>query len=204
MSELLETSYILGQQVGRDLSNQEIEIDFKTFFNSIENAYQGKDSKYDAAKTQEIMARLQEKLQTRAESKAKELGAANQAASLAYLQTNKEQSDITTTASGLQYKVLKSGNSEVSPSLDSTVETHYEGRLLDGTVFDSSYQRGESTSFPVNQVIAGWTEALQLMKEGDVWELTIPSVLAYGSQGAGELIGPNAALIFKVELIKVS
>ena len=109
---------------------------------------------------------------------------------------------VTVTASGLQYKVITAGSGN-SPSAESEVETHYEGKLIDGTVFDSSYQRGQTTTFPVNRVIAGWTEALQLMKEGDVWELTIPSALAYGTQGAGGVIGPNATLVFKVELIKV-
>lgn len=202
MSELLEQSYVLGQQVGKDLSNQEIEIDFKTFFESIEDAYTGKESKYDDAKTGEIMAKLQAGLQAKAEARANVAGAENQKVGLAYLEENKDKEGVIVTESGLQYKVLQEG-SGASPSAESTVETHYEGKLIDGTIFDSSYQRGQTTSFPVNRVIAGWTEALQLMKEGDVWELTIPSALAYGSQGAGGVIGPNATLIFKVELVKV-
>ena len=103
---------------------------------------------------------------------------------------------------GLQYKVLKSGNGK-SPKLSSTVEAHYAGRLLDGTEFDSSYKRGQPFSTKVTGVIKGWTEILQLMKEGDKWEVYIPSDLAYGERGSGPTIGPNSALIFDMELITV-
>ena len=107
-----------------------------------------------------------------------------------------------TTASGLQYKVLKSGNGN-TPKATDTVKTHYHGTLIDGTVFDSSVARGQPATFPVNGVIPGWTEALQLMKEGDKWQLFIPAKLAYGDRGAGDKIGPNATLIFEVELLSI-
>ncbi len=119
-----------------------------------------------------------------------------------YLTDNAGAEGVQTTASGLQYKVLQEGSGN-SPSAADTVEVHYEGWLIDGTVFDSSYKRGETISFPLNRVIAGWTEGLQLMKEGGICELTIPSDLGYGAGGAGGSIPPNATLIFKVELIKV-
>lgn len=201
-NDLNDMSYVLGQQIGNDLKNQEIVVDFDTFFLSIKEAYAGKENKFTQEENQLIMAKLQNSLQDKAMARAAKAGDENYKQAQAYLDKNKRQSDVTTTDSGLQYKILQSGNGQ-SPKVDSTVETHYEGKLLDGTIFDSSYQRGQTTSFPVNQVIAGWTEALQLMKEGDIWELTIPAALAYGSQGAGGLIGPQATLIFKVELIKV-
>ncbi len=119
-----------------------------------------------------------------------------------FLAANAKKDGVKTTASGLQYKVIKSGTGK-SPKATDTVKVHYHGTLIDGTVFDSSVERGEPVSFPVNGVIPGWTEALQLMKEGDKWQLFIPSKLAYGERGAGAKIGPNATLIFEVELLAV-
>jgi FKBP-type peptidyl-prolyl cis-trans isomerase FklB len=120
-----------------------------------------------------------------------------------FLAENAKKEGVKTTASGLQYKVNNSGSGK-SPALTSEVTVHYTGKLIDGTVFDSSVERGEPATFPVNGVIAGWTEALQLMKEGDKWTLYIPFQLAYGERGAGGQIPPFAALIFDVELIKVN
>ena len=119
-----------------------------------------------------------------------------------FLENNKKQEGVQVTASGLQYKVLKEGNGK-QPKATDTVEVHYRGTLIDGTEFDSSYKRNQSISFPLNGVIAGWTEGLQLMKEGAKYKLFIPSELGYGARGAGDLIYPNATLIFEVELIKV-
>lgn len=120
----------------------------------------------------------------------------------AYLEKNKQKSGVTTTSSGLQYEVIKSG-SGTSPGPTDLATVHYKGTLIDGTQFDSSYDRGAPNTFPVNAVIPGWTEALQLMTPGSKWILTIPPKLAYGTRGAGPKIGPNAALIFEVELISV-
>lgn len=119
-----------------------------------------------------------------------------------FLTMNKAKPDVKTLQDGLQYKVLKKGNGK-TPSLSDTVVVNYEGKLTNGTVFDSSYQRGEPATFPVSGVIAGWTEALQLMPVGSSWELYIPASLAYGEQGAPPLIGPNETLIFKVDLIAI-
>lgn len=119
-----------------------------------------------------------------------------------YLSDNANKDGVETTATGLQYKVIQEG-AGASPSASSTVEVHYEGWLIDGSVFDSSYKRGQTISFPLNGVIPGWTEGLQLMKEGSIYELTIPSDLGYGPQGMPGAIPPAATLIFKVELIKV-
>ena len=117
--------------------------------------------------------------------------------------TNTASADTITTASGLQYRIITEGSGTENPSPNSIVTVHYSGKLTDGTEFDSSYKRNQPASFPVNGVIRGWTEALQLMHVGDKWELTIPSDLAYGRQGAGNAIPPDAILIFEVELIEI-
>jgi FKBP-type peptidyl-prolyl cis-trans isomerase FkpA len=127
----------------------------------------------------------------------------NSAAGTAFLAENAKKANIVTTASGLQYEVLSKGKGTASPSATDNVTVHYKGTTLDGTEFDSSYSRGAPASFPLNRVIAGWTEGVQLMKEGDKFRFYIPADLAYGSEGAGRLIGPNAVLIFDVELIKI-
>jgi FKBP-type peptidyl-prolyl cis-trans isomerase FklB len=120
----------------------------------------------------------------------------------AFLAANGKKQGVVTTASGLQYQILKRGTG-ATPKATDEVSVHYHGTLIDGTVFDSSEQRGEPASFPVKEVIPGWTEALQLMKVGDKFRLFIPSELAYGERGAGELIAPNTALIFEVELLEI-
>jgi FKBP-type peptidyl-prolyl cis-trans isomerase FklB len=126
----------------------------------------------------------------------------NKKAGEEFLAKNKSNEGIVTTASGLQYKVLVAGTG-AKPKATDTVDCHYEGRLIDGTVFDSSYRRGQSAQFPVNGVIPGWVEALQLMPVGSKWQLYIPSELAYGEYGAGETIEPNSTLIFDVELLGI-
>ncbi len=120
-----------------------------------------------------------------------------------YLDANKSKPGVTTLPSGLQYRVVTAGSGK-KPRASDTVSVHYKGKLIDGTEFDSSHKRGQPASFPVNGVIAGWTEALQLMGEGSTWELVIPSNLAYGPRGAGGVIPPHATLIFEVQLLKVS
>ena len=127
----------------------------------------------------------------------------NSAAGATFLAENAKKPNIVTTASGLQYEVLTKGAGKVSPSATDNVTVHYKGTTLDGTEFDSSYSHGAPISFPLNGVIAGWTEGVQLMKVGDKFRFFIPANLAYGSEGAGRDIGPNATLIFEVELIKI-
>ena len=126
----------------------------------------------------------------------------NQEEGSKFLSENAQQEGVVTLPSGLQYKVVEDGEGE-KPGPTDVVQVHYEGRLIDGTVFDSSMQRGVPAEFPVNRIIAGWTEALQLMAVGSEWELYIPAELAYGPQGAGGVIGPNATLIFKVQLLDI-
>jgi len=141
-------------------------------------------------------------IQTYMSGKEKEKGAANESKGKAFLEENKKKEGIVTTASGLQYKVVKMGTG-VKPTLNDKITAHYHGTLIDGTVFDSSVDRGEPASFPVTGVIPGWTEALQLMPTGSKWMLYLPSNLAYGERGAGGKIGPNTALIFEVELLSI-
>lgn len=195
-------SYIIGRQIGADFKGQNMDIDQALFAKGVESAYLGQDSELSDEEMNTVMTAFQTQMQAQAQEMASKLGAENTEKGLAFLEENKSREGVVTTASGLQYKVVTEGTG-ATPAVDSQVETHYEGRLIDGTVFDSSYQRGQAATFPVNAVIAGWTEALQLMKEGSVLELAIPAALAYGAQGAGQLIGPNATLLFKVELVKV-
>lgn len=201
-SDQQKVSYIIGRQIGGDFKNQKIEISFDEFFQGVRSSYLAEASEISEEESARVMGAFQQKMQAAHQEMASAAGEQNRAMGEAFLAENKNVEGVTVTESGLQYRVLESGTG-ATPGLSSTVETHYEGTLVDGTVFDSSYKRGESISFPVNGVIPGWTEALQLMKEGDIWELAIPSNLAYGAQGAGAAIGPDATLKFKIELIKV-
>lgn len=141
-------------------------------------------------------------IQTYMSGKEKAKGSENEAKGQAFLAANQKKEGVTTTASGLQYKVLTMGTG-VKPTLNDKITAHYHGTLIDGTVFDSSVDRGQPASFPVSGVIPGWTEALQLMPVGSKWTLYLPSNLAYGEKGAGGKIGPNSALVFDVELISI-
>jgi len=128
---------------------------------------------------------------------------ATDAAGLAFLKQKESEEGVTKLASGLMYKVLKKGTGKESPTANSPCDCHYEGKLIDGTKFDSSFDRGQPTTFAPNQVIKGWTEAMQLMVEGDEWEMYIPSELAYGDSGAGRVIPGSAALVFRMQLVKI-
>jgi FKBP-type peptidyl-prolyl cis-trans isomerase FklB len=150
----------------------------------------------------EVMMQFRQQLMQKVHAQAKVDGEKNAKSGETFLAENAKKEGVKTTASGLQYKVVKSGTGK-TPKADSKVKVHYHGTLANGEVFDSSVERGEPVTFAVNQVIAGWTEALQLMKEGDKWQLVIPSKLAYGERGAGGKIGPNAVLIFDVELLEI-
>ncbi len=201
-SDQQKVSYIIGRQIGGDFKKQNIDICFDEFFQGVRTSFLSEPSEINDEEVTRVMDAFQKKMKAAHEESSRKAGEANKKLGEDFLAENKKVEGVNVTATGLQYRILKTG-SGATPELTSTVETHYEGTLINGTVFDSSYQRGETVSFPVNGVIPGWTEALQLMKEGDVWELVIPSDLAYGAQGAGGLIEPNATLKFKIELIKV-
>ncbi|AKQ45328.1 membrane protein [Rufibacter radiotolerans] len=196
-------SYIIGRDMAANFAKQGIEIEPQALLFGLTEALKGSPSKLDQDEIQSVMMQLQMQMQEKQQASAGVSGEQNKKEGEAFLESNKAKEGVKTLPSGLQYEVLESGSGK-TPTKTSHVTTHYHGTLIDGTVFDSSYERGEPATFPVNGVIAGWTEALQLMKEGDKWRLFIPSNLAYGPRGAGADIGPNAALIFDVELISVN
>lgn len=194
-------SYSIGANIGGNFKHQDLDIDVKTLAAGITDALAGKLALTEA-EMREVMTTFQQEMQTKMMAKQKVEGDANAKKGEEYLAANGKKDGVKTTASGLQYKIIKSGTGK-TPKATDTVKVHYHGTLIDGTVFDSSVERGEPVSFPVNGVIPGWTEALQLMKEGDKWQLTIPSKIAYGEQGAGGKIGPNSVLNFDVELLSI-
>ncbi|MBE6305027.1 MAG: FKBP-type peptidyl-prolyl cis-trans isomerase [Bacteroidales bacterium] len=196
-------SYALGMSMANNFRSSGIkEINVADFAEGLDAAFNGKDMKmtYDEAKNviREYFTAMEQELQAQAAAAAK----VNEEAGKSHLEANAKRPEVVTTESGLQYEVLTEGNGP-KPSAQDQVKVHYTGRLIDGTVFDSSVERGEPATFGVTQVIAGWVEALQLMNAGSKWRLHIPSNLAYGPQGAGGVIGPNATLIFDVELLEV-
>lgn len=194
-------SYSIGTEVGAGLKKQGIDVDPKAFAAGLADALVGKLQLSDA-EIKEALTSARTQLMAKQQAKQQADAAANAKTGEAFLAANAKKEGVKTTASGLEYKVLKSGTGK-TPTLKDTVKVHYQGTLIDGTVFDSSIQRGEPVVFPLNGVIPGWTEALQLMKEGDKFQLFIPPKLAYGTAGAGDKIGPNAVLIFEVELIDI-
>ena len=189
-------SYALGLGIGQQLKSMNIEnFDIKEFSRSIEDVMAGRDTDMTAREAQVMLSEYSQK-------KEKEQAEENIAKGKAYLEENGKREGVITTKSGLQYEVLTEGTGK-SPKATDKVRCHYEGRLTDGSVFDSSYQRGEPADFGLNQVIAGWTEGVQLMKEGAKYRFHIPYLLGYGERGAGASIPPYATLVFDVELIKV-
>lgn len=201
--ELDRISYALGLSMGNNFRASGIkEINVEDFADGVAAVFSGSQPKmsYDEAKAeiQKYFTELEQKQQ----AEAAKMGEVNEAAGKKFLEENGRREEVKITASGLQYEVIKDGDGE-KPSAGDQVEVHYTGTLIDGTVFDSSVERGVPATFGVTQVIPGWVEALQLMKAGSKWRLYIPSQLAYGPQGAGGVIGPNSTLIFDVELLRV-
>jgi FKBP-type peptidyl-prolyl cis-trans isomerase FklB len=194
-------SYSIGADIGKNLKRQDLDLDPKALAAGLADALTGK-TVLTEAEMRETLTAFQKEMTTKMQARQKVDGDKNGKEGEAFLAANAKKEGVKSTASGLQYKVLKSGKGK-TPKATDTVKTHYHGTLIDGTVFDSSVERGEPVSFPVNGVIAGWTEALQLMKEGDKWQLVIPSKLAYGERGAGGKIGANATLVFEVELLSI-
>ena len=189
-------SYALGLGIGQQIKSMNIEnFSIEDFAKSISDVMEDKETAFTSREAQVM---LQEFFQKKQKEEAEKFIAEGKA----YLDENAKKEGVTVTKSGLQYKVLQEGTGK-SPKATDTVRCHYEGRLLDGTVFDSSYKRGEPADFGLNQVIPGWTEGVQLMKEGAKYRFTIPYLLAYGEQGAGASIPPFSTLVFDVELIKV-
>ena len=196
-TEMEKVSYSLGVNVATGVKAQGLEsLDINAISKAITDVFEGNELDISEEESMQVLQDYFGKLQAEKQAKSGKEGAA-------FLAENAAKEGVITTESGLQYEIMSVGNG-VKPTTADQVTVHYHGMLTDGTVFDSSVDRGEPAQFGVTQVIPGWTEALQLMSIGDKWRLTIPSALAYGDRGAGGLIGPNATLVFEVELIGIN
>jgi len=189
-----KVSYSIGMQIGFNLARQKVDINADILAAGIKDALANKPQ-LTPDQVKDVMAQFEKDM----EQKQKELGEKNKTEGAKFLEENKKKPDVKTTASGLQYKLIKDGTG-AQPKATDMVTVNYRGTLIDGTEFDSSYKRGQPATFPVNGVIKGWTEALQLMKAGSKYQLFIPANLAYGERAMGPDIGPNSTLIFEVEL----
>ncbi|MCD6660059.1 MAG: FKBP-type peptidyl-prolyl cis-trans isomerase [Lentimicrobium sp.] len=194
-------SYMIGRDIGRNMKTNNIEVTAEVMFAGLKDGLAGIDSVLSDQVTEALMNSLQMEMMNRQQQKTQAESSAAKAAGEAFLAENKNQPGVVVTPSGLQYKVIQEGQGE-HPTAEDVVEVHYTGRLIDGTVFDSSVERGETIKFPLNGVIPGWTEGVQLMKPGAKYEFYIPANLAYGDRGAGPIPG-GSALIFEVELISI-
>lgn len=195
-------SYSLGAAYGQSIIQDFADLDVDAFADAIRDVIADNELAMSNEEMAEALARFQQDAMASRQAETEQLAELNLAEGEAFLAENAERDEVEVTTSGLQYEVLEAGDG-ASPGPMSEVEVHYEGMLVDGTVFDSSFDRGEPVSFRVDQVIEGWQEALQLMSAGDSWMIYIPAELAYGAQGQGP-IGPNETLIFRVELREVT
>jgi len=199
---LQKASYSYGVDVATRLKQQDIELDINALNRGIADTYNGTALALDDEARLQAKSTFQAELRESMIKKQAEAAASNSAAGKAFLEENGKKPGVITTESGLQYKVITTGDGKQPKDTD-TVTTHYKGTLIDGREFDSSYKRDKPASFPVNGVIKGWTEALQLMHVGDKWQLFIPSDLAYGATKRSELIEANSTLIFEIELLAI-
>ena len=197
-----KVSYSIGLDIGTTLKKQNIDVNTDTLFSGLKDALTGAKPKMTEEEMKETMMNFSKDLREKQQKAMEEATQKNAAEGEKFLAENKKKPGVKTLPSGLQYKVLKEGSGP-SPKETDTVVTNYRGTLINGTEFDSSYKRNEPVTFPVNGVIKGWTEALQMMKKGSKYELFVPANLAYGARGAGQDIGPNETLIFEVELLDI-
>lgn len=195
-------SYGIGLNIGKDFKEQDIDVDVNLLARGIRDSLTGAEAALSEEQMREAFEAFQQEIAAKQEAKSKAAVEKNLQDGEAFRAENGKQDGVVTLPSGLQYKVIEEGSGK-TPSAADTVTVNYRGTLIDGSEFDSSYKRGEPATFPVGGVIPGWTEALQLMKEGAKWQLVIPPDLAYGERGAMPVIGPNSTLVFEVELIKV-
>jgi FKBP-type peptidyl-prolyl cis-trans isomerase FklB len=195
-------SYSIGLDIGSTLKHQKIDVNGEVLSRGIQDGMTGAKPLMTEEQMKDAMQTFQKDMMAKQEASQKEAGEKNAAAGKKYLEENKTKAGVKVTADGLQYKVLKAGTGP-TPKITDTVKVNYRGTTIDGTEFDSSYKRGTPATFPVNRVIKGWTEALQLMKVGAKYQLAIPADLAYGEHGAGSDIGPNSTLLFEVELLGI-
>jgi FKBP-type peptidyl-prolyl cis-trans isomerase len=201
-TEKEKASYAMGMNFGTGLRKQSVDIDPAILARGLRDAFSNGKTLLTEDQMRAILTQLQNDMRKKQQELAQQLGEANKKEGMAFLEANKTKEGVVTLPSGLQYKVLQEGTGP-KPAATDKVVCNYRGTLLDNTEFDSSYKRGQPATFPVNGVIKGWTEALQLMPVGSKWQLFIPAQLAYGDRGAGGQIGPNATLIFEVELLSI-
>lgn len=195
-------SYGIAYNLGTRMKNDGMAVDTEAFTAGFRDGVGGREGQMTEEEISAEVQAFQEKMVAEQQAEREVMAEQNLAASAAFLEENKAREGVNVTDSGLQYEVLEEGDGPLAGP-DDTVEVHYRGTLVDGTEFDSSYSRGEPVTFGVGQVIPGWTEALQMMPVGSKWKLYIPSELGYGAGGAGQMIGPNAALIFEVEMLSI-
>ena len=197
-----KVSYAIGMNIGQGMKAESLDVDPNILAQGLKDALSGGKTAMTEAEAKETLTKLRTDMIAKKQAERQKQGDANKQQGEQFLAANKTKEGVVALPSGLQYKVLTQGTG-AKPAATDTVTCNYRGTLIDGTEFDSSYKRGEPATFAVNQVIKGWTEALQLMPVGSKWQLFIPSDLAYGANGAGQQIGPNAALIFDVELLSI-
>lgn len=198
-----KVSYCLGLETGRNLQRQFNDMDIELLRKGFEDAIANNNPKLNQDEIQSIMQALRQQVETQQRQFYAKLSEQNRQEGETYLENNKAQEGVVTLKSGLQYKVLTSGTGP-KPTPADVVSVHYRGSFINGTIFDSSYERGKPQVFPLNRVIPGWSEALQLMHVGDKWQIVIPHYLAYGEAGFGNEIGPNTTLVFEMELLGIN
>ncbi len=195
-------SYARGMEIGAFLKGLPEEVDLSIFVRGLEDVFKGKQCALTEAEAEEVMRAFRKELEKGRAREGQEIAERNRKEGKMFLEDNKKKEGVMVTASGLQYTVLKQGDG-AKPKTTDMVSVHYRGTLIDGKEFDSSYKRGKPAAFPLNRVIPGWTEGLQLMPVGSKYRFFIPSNLGYGERGSGQIIGPNATLIFEVELLEI-
>lgn len=198
-----KASYAIGVDLATNLQNQGIDIQVDSFLLGLEDALKNNELKLTSEQMAEALEAFRTSLEAKQQAEQKALADKNQKEGEAFLAKNKDKSDIKTLDSGLQYRVIEEGKG-AHPTEDDTIIAHYKGTLLDGTEFDSSYNRNAPIEFKMNNVIMGWQQALKLMKPGSKWEIFVPADLAYGTRGAGKVIGPNQTLIFEIHFISTA
>lgn len=202
MSQQDQVSYAIGYQIGQSFKSQNVDVDPQVVAQGIKAGMGKEAAKLNSAQRKQALVQFRKDMFKKAQAKRQAEGKINATKSKAFLEANSKKEGVQVTQSGLQYKILQKGTGTV-PTAKDTVTVKYTGTLPDGTVFDASSRHGGTATFPVNGVIAGWTEALEMMHPGAKWRIWVPADLAYGTRGAGSQIGPNQALVFEVELVKV-
>ena len=199
-----KVSYCIGFEMGKNLKTQFSDIDMDLLLNGFQDGVQDAPSRLPEEEMLSILQTLKQQIEVQQKQYVAQVAEKNKKEGEDFLFANRHKDGVIALPSGLQYKVLKSGTGAKKPTLFDTVSIHYKGQFIDGQVFDNSYDRKQPQVLPVNRVIAGWSEALQLMAIGDRWQLAFPSYLAYGEQGFGPYIGPNTTLLFEIELMAIN